>query len=129
MAARDQTVTPWGVSFQYTVDSEQMTLQTLQDATCERALPHRGACIGLALAPRRPVFPNAGTLFTSLGPAMQSGKSHLLSQPNVPIYTRHTLCTQSTHISSIYRQRHIWLYLHLLLGTLHTSIEESNAEM
>lgn len=86
MAARDQTVTPWGVSFQYTVDSEQMTLQTLQDATCERALPHRGACIGLALAPRRPVFPNAGTLFTSLGPAMQSGKSHLLSQLNAPIY-------------------------------------------
>lgn len=85
MAARDQTVTPWGVSFQYTVDSEQMTLQTLQDATCERALPHRGACIGLALAPRRPVFPNAGTLFTSLS-WMQSGKSHLLSQLNAPIY-------------------------------------------
>ena len=96
MAARDQTVTPWGVSFQYTVDSEQMTLQTLQDATCERALPHRGACIGLALAPRRPVFPNAGTLFTSLGPAMQSGKSHLLSQPNVPIYT-HSVNPKYSH--------------------------------
>ena len=50
-------------------------------------MPHRGALYRLGLAPRGRGFPNtAGTLFTS--PSwMQSGKSHLLSQLNVPIYT------------------------------------------
>ena len=58
-------------------------------------MPHRGALYRLGLAPRGRVFPNAGTLFTS--PSwMQSGKSHLLSQLNVPIYT-HSVYPKHSH--------------------------------
>ena len=84
MAAGDQTVTRWGVSFQYTVGWNIWRYR--RDTLHVTRVPHRGALYRLGLAPRGRVFPNAGTLFTS--PSwMQSGKSHLLSQLNVPIYT------------------------------------------
>ena len=93
MAARDQTVTRWGVSFQYTVGRNRRRYR--RDTLHVTRVPHRGALYRLGLAPRGRVFPNAGTLFTSLS-WMQSGKSHLLSQPNVPIYT-HSVYTKYSH--------------------------------
>ena len=109
MAAWDQTVTRWGVSFQYTVGWNRRRYR--RDTLHVTRVPHRGALYRLGLAPRGRVFPNAGTLFTSLSMRMQSGKSHLLSQPNVPIYT-HSVYTKYSHFPA-FTARHIWLYLHL----------------
>ena len=106
MAAWDQTVTRWGVSFQYTVGWNRPRYR--RDTLHVTRVPHRGALYRLGLAPRGRVFPNAGTLFTSLS-WMQSGKSHLLSQPNVPIYT-HSVYTKYSHFPAFTAGAHLALF-------------------